>query len=62
MLNSYKLPNKTRPHQVFTAGWNALLTIYQINVSGGRVLAMAQVPGQHGIWKLLVNWPESCLN
>jgi len=62
MKKPYKFPVKFRPNQVFTAGWDALLTIYKINALGGRVLAMAQVPGQHGLWKLLVNWPKSCLN
>ena len=62
MPKPYKLPNKTKPRQVFTARWDALLTIYRINSLGGRVLAMAQVPGRHRLWKLLVNWPKSCLN
>ncbi|HKW30060.1 MAG TPA: hypothetical protein VJT54_12040 [Verrucomicrobiae bacterium] len=53
---------KYKPRQVLTAGWNALLTIYKINESGGRVLAATKVPGQHGRWKLLVNWPEAFLN
>ena len=62
MPKPYKLPIKTKPRQVFTAHWDALLTIYRINALGGRVLAMAQVPGRHRLWKLLVNWPKSCLN
>jgi hypothetical protein len=62
MPKSYQLSNKTKPRQVFTARWDALLTIYRINSLGGRVLAMAQVPGRNGLWKLLVNWPKSCLN
>jgi hypothetical protein len=51
-----------KPRQVLTAGWNALLTIYRINESGGRVLAAIKVPGQHGRWKLLVNWSGASLN
>ena len=54
-----KLPLKYKPRQVLTAGWDALLTIYKINESGGRVLAATRVPGQHGLWKLLVNWSMS---
>jgi hypothetical protein len=57
-----KLAPKYQPRQVFTAGWNALLTIYRINELGGRVLAARKVPGQHGRWKLLVNWSEGFLN
>jgi hypothetical protein len=47
---------KRKPRQVLTSGWEALLTIYKINESGGRVLAATKVPSQHGCWKLLVNW------
>lgn len=32
-----KLLLKYKPRQVLTAGWDALLTIYKINQSGGRV-------------------------
>jgi hypothetical protein len=53
---------KYKPRQVLTAGWDALLTIYRINESGGRVLAAIKVPGQHGRWKLLVNWSQGFLN
>lgn len=57
-----KLLLKYKPRQVLAAGWDALLTIYKINESGGRVLAATRVPGQQGRWKLLVNWSQSFLN
>ncbi len=57
-----QLSLKYKPRQVLTAGWDTLLTIYRINESGGRVLAATKVPGQHGRWKLLVNWSQALLN
>jgi hypothetical protein len=53
---------KHKPRQVPTTGWDALLTIYRINELGGRVLTATKVSGQHGRWKLLVNWSKAFLN
>ena len=47
-----------KPCQVLTARWDTLLTIGKVNVAGGRVTSMVQVPGQHGRYKLSILWPE----
>ena len=48
-----------KPRQVLTACWDALLTIGKVNIAGGRVTSMVQVPGQYGRYKLLILWPEA---
>ena len=47
-----------KPRQVLTARWDALLTIGKVNIAGGRVTSMVQVPGHHGRYRLSIHWPE----
>lgn len=47
-----------KPRRVLTTRWDTLLSIGKINLAGGRVTDMVQVPGQHRRYRLSIQWPE----
>lgn len=48
----------TKPTKILTTPLNALLAIAKINIAGGRVTKMVKIPGQHGRWRLSIQWQE----
>jgi hypothetical protein len=48
----------TRPPQLDVPGSDLSATIAQIEARGGRPTGMARTPGQPGLWKVSVWWPD----
>ena len=49
----------TRPPQLDVPGSDLSATIAQIEARGGRPTGMARTPGQPGLWKVSVWWPDA---
>ena len=49
----------TRPPTVEVSGADLAATLAQIEARGGRPTGMARTPGQPGLWKVSVWWPDA---